>query len=174
MRSYPPIYSEIAAALDSHNLDHTLLKGFSSCPDFCPDPRSRVQYDIDLLFSPEEAERARDILIPLGYESLASSDSIPTDHLPTLLRKAAVAMERRLFRPRLASLRGPALSALGRSNRSDRGARINRIPSQIANSDIGWPHLQGAGAPGCTCVRSTAYAAALAPGEPSSGSWLGD
>ncbi len=80
------VFSEIAAALDAHGIKPIVLKGFANEKSYAPDPRARVQYDIDL-FCPETAAAARDALREIGYESLGGTGHLPTDHLPPLVRK---------------------------------------------------------------------------------------
>jgi hypothetical protein len=80
-------YQQCASALDAAGMPFLILKGFSHCPDFVPDPRLRSQYDLDLLFRHEDMSAAYDVAVKLGYEPLTSSDKLSTDHLPTMIRK---------------------------------------------------------------------------------------
>jgi hypothetical protein len=80
-------YQQCASAFETAGLPFLILKGFSHCPDFVSDPRIRSQYDLDLLFRREDILAAYDIAVELGYEPLTSSDKLPTDHLPTMIRK---------------------------------------------------------------------------------------
>jgi MFS family permease len=80
-------YREAALAFDAEGLEHLLLKGFSHCPLFVPDPRHRPQGDLDLYFPRDQVWRAQDIAVQLGYEPIKESDGHPVDHLPTLVRK---------------------------------------------------------------------------------------
>jgi len=80
-------YGEIAAAFDAEGLDYAILKGFSHCPWFVPDPRHRPQGDIDFLLARGDVYRARDTAMRLGYEPIVGRDRHPIDHLPTMVRK---------------------------------------------------------------------------------------
>jgi hypothetical protein len=81
-------YHEIAGALAEANVDHMVLKGFTKWPDYVPEPRHRVQSDIDLFCSPESIFRARDAIHALGYKSKHGVDDMPwVDHLPIMQRK---------------------------------------------------------------------------------------
>jgi len=80
-------YREAASAFQSAGLDHAVLKGFSHCPLFVPDPRHRSQGDLDLFFPHDQVERARDIAAGLGYEPIREHDRHPIDHLPAMIRK---------------------------------------------------------------------------------------
>ena len=80
-------YREIAAAFDAEGLEYAVLKGFSHCPLFVPDPRLRRQGDIDFLLTPGQVSRAWDAAARLGYGPIVAQDRHPTDHLPTLVRK---------------------------------------------------------------------------------------
>jgi hypothetical protein len=75
-------YAEIAPLFD-----HVVLKGFTHVPDFMPDPRCRVQYDLDLYVPPGDKERARDELLALGYQPIGPMEGLAMDHLPTMVRK---------------------------------------------------------------------------------------
>lgn len=80
-------YTEAAEAFKASGLEFLVLKGFTHCPDYVPDPRLRPHYDIDLLFPPEQVLHARDVAMQLGYEPLRGFDRFPIDHLPRLIRK---------------------------------------------------------------------------------------
>jgi MFS family permease len=80
-------YREVAALFDSQGIEYAVLKGFTHCPLFVPDPRRRPQGDIDFLFTPEQALHARDVVPQLGYEPIVPDDRHPIDHLPTMIRK---------------------------------------------------------------------------------------
>ena len=75
-------YAEIAGAFD-----HVVLKGFTHVPDFTPDPRVRVQYDLDLYVPREGLGSARNALLDLGYEPIRGMEGLAMDHLPTMVRK---------------------------------------------------------------------------------------
>jgi len=80
-------YTEAADALQAAGLDFAVVKGFSHCPLFTPDPRHRYQSDIDLLFTESQLVAARDVALQLGYEPITPFDRHPMNHLPTLIRK---------------------------------------------------------------------------------------
>jgi predicted MFS family arabinose efflux permease len=80
-------YEEIAAALRACGVEFVVLKGFSHWPSFTLDLRHRPQYDLDLWCSPDQAVKASDALVSLGYESLGGFDDVPLDHLPAMIRK---------------------------------------------------------------------------------------
>ena len=80
-------YAEIASALRDAQVDHIVLKGFTKTPDYVPEPRHRVQSDIDLFCPPETVFRARDALFALGYRAQHRFDDMPWDHLPPLRRR---------------------------------------------------------------------------------------
>lgn len=82
-------YAEIAGALNEAGVDHLVLKGFTKVPDYAPEPRHRIQSDIDLFCPPESILRARDALFDLGYGAQHAFDGMPWDHLPPLRRKTA-------------------------------------------------------------------------------------
>lgn len=73
-------YRRLAALLP----DAIALKGLTHCTLFGIPPERRAQYDIDLLLAPDGVERARDILLGQGYETIAGMEKFPTDHLPGL------------------------------------------------------------------------------------------
>ncbi|HEY1213375.1 MAG TPA: nucleotidyltransferase family protein, partial [Bryobacteraceae bacterium] len=79
-------FNEYASALSLADIPYVLLKGFSHCPELVPDPRLRLQYDLDLLFLPQDIRRAYDVATRLGFEPLAGFDQYPTDHWPTMIR----------------------------------------------------------------------------------------
>jgi hypothetical protein len=80
-------YAEIADALREARVEHVILKGFTKSPDYAPDPRHRMQSDIDLFCPLETIFRARDALSAIGYKAQHGFDDMPWDHLPTLRRK---------------------------------------------------------------------------------------
>jgi hypothetical protein len=81
-------YSEIADALINADVEYLVLKGFTKTPEYAPDPRHRIQSDIDLFCPPENVFRARDLLSPLGFKTQHRVDDI-CEHLPPLRRKTA-------------------------------------------------------------------------------------
>lgn len=66
---------------------HVVLKGVAHWPDFTPDPSLRMQYDLDLYCPRESVETARARAIELGFEPFEQPGELPTDHLPTMIRK---------------------------------------------------------------------------------------
>jgi MFS family permease len=80
-------YQEVAAELDDAGLEYAILKGFSHCPLFVPDPRHRPHGDIDLLLPRDDVHRARDAATRLGYEPIIPHGRHPIDHLPAMIRK---------------------------------------------------------------------------------------
>jgi len=56
-------------ALDAAGIASVVLKGFANWERYSPDPALRLQYDLDL-YCPDEAIRARDAILRLGYESI--------------------------------------------------------------------------------------------------------
>ncbi len=81
-------YTEIADTLTRAGVDHLVLKGFTKAPEYAPDPRHRIQSDIDLFCLPETVFRARDALSALGFSAQHRLDDI-CEHLPPLHRKNA-------------------------------------------------------------------------------------
>jgi hypothetical protein len=79
-------YTEIADALSEANVDTMVLKGFAKVPEYAPDPRHRIQSDIDLFCPAETIFHARDALFGLGYRAQHRSDDT-WDHLPPLRRR---------------------------------------------------------------------------------------
>jgi hypothetical protein len=80
-------YSEIANALREADVDYLVLKGFTKTPDYVPDPRHRIQSDIDLFCPPGSVLPARDALSTRGFRAQHGFDDMPWDHLPPLRRK---------------------------------------------------------------------------------------
>ncbi|MCE5310656.1 MAG: nucleotidyltransferase family protein [Acidobacteriales bacterium] len=78
---------EIAAAFEDGAIEFLVLKGLTQLPDFCSDPRLRVQYDVDVYCPQEHVLCARDALAELGYEAATADETAPVDHLPTMIRK---------------------------------------------------------------------------------------
>ena len=78
-------YMEVAGKLREAHIDHVVLKGFTKCPEYAPDPRHRVQSDIDLFCPPETVFRARDALSMIGLRAQHRVDDI-CEHLPALHR----------------------------------------------------------------------------------------
>jgi hypothetical protein len=91
-RRFPMIkhcYAEIAEALKNADADCVVLKGFTKSPDYVPDPRQRVQGDIDLYCPPGMIVRAGEALGEIGYEPIYRFEAMPWDHLPPLRRKTS-------------------------------------------------------------------------------------
>lgn len=82
-------YAEVADTLRKADVDHVVLKGFTKSPDYVPEPRHRIQGDIDLFCPPETVFRARDALATIGYEPVYQFEDMPWDHLPGLRRKSS-------------------------------------------------------------------------------------
>ncbi|MDP8979278.1 MAG: nucleotidyltransferase family protein [Acidobacteriota bacterium] len=80
-------YEELAQALRAARVDFVVLKGFTHCPDFVPDLKLRVQYDLDLYCLPETVQRAYAAASALGYEPIRGFEQFPLDHLPVMIRK---------------------------------------------------------------------------------------
>ena len=94
-------YRQASEAFESAGLEFVTLKGFTHAPGFVADPRLRTQYDLDLLFPPEQAWAARDIALKLGYEPFKGGNGAPVDHLPTLIRKTGWEWRGDYFDPEL-------------------------------------------------------------------------
>jgi hypothetical protein len=88
-RTIKESYAEIAGVLKSAHADYVVLKGFTKSPDYAPEPRHRVQGDVDLFCRPESMERAAHALATIGYEPIYRFDDMPWDHLPPLRRKTS-------------------------------------------------------------------------------------
>ncbi len=80
-------YLEIAKGLGQQGVGHVVLKGFTHVPLFVPASEYRLQADLDLLVDRGDLDRARQILLDLGFESSSGEDLFPTDHLPPFVRK---------------------------------------------------------------------------------------
>ncbi len=81
-------YAELAVALREAHVDYLVLKGFTKSPEYAPDPRHRVQSDIDIFCPRDTIFRARDALCGIGYRSQHLFDDQPWDHLPPLRKKS--------------------------------------------------------------------------------------
>lgn len=79
-------YEGIAHTLHAAGIEHVVLKGFTQCPEFVPDPALRVQYDLDLLLQDRDLTAACELIRWLGYEPIAETGN-PVDHLPVMIRK---------------------------------------------------------------------------------------
>jgi hypothetical protein len=80
-------HRRLSAAFESAGLEFLVLKGFSHCPLFIENPRSRVQYDLDLLLPHEHLRKAYEVTRELGYEPLRGFEEFPLDHLPAMVKK---------------------------------------------------------------------------------------
>ena len=80
-------YLQIADCLDSHGVEHVVLKGFLQAPHFVRNARLRMQYDLDLLCSREEVRQARRLLLELGFDTVQGHERLPIDHLPPMVRR---------------------------------------------------------------------------------------
>ena len=80
-------YLQIADCLDSHGVEHVVLKGFLQAPHFVRNARLRMQYDLDLLCSPEDVQAARKLLLELGFDTVQGHERLPIDHLPPMVRR---------------------------------------------------------------------------------------
>ena len=89
-----------------------VLKGFSHCPDFVPDPRFRAQYDIDLLFPLESVARARVVALKLEYQPSFHSVGIPSIICPPDSQDR-LEMARRLLRSGDTAVPGAAFPIVG-------------------------------------------------------------
>lgn len=82
-------YAEVADTLRNADVENVVLKGFTKSPDYVPEPRHRIQCDIDLFCPPETVFHARDALTAIGYEPVYQFEDMPWDHLPGLRRKSS-------------------------------------------------------------------------------------
>jgi hypothetical protein len=82
------VLQEILALLHEYAIDTLLLKGSALAYTLYPDPALRPMRDIDLLFRPEDAQRAHDLLKVNDFNQAEAV--IPPDHfhLPPLYRQA--------------------------------------------------------------------------------------
>jgi MFS family permease len=87
VRRIRALQAEIDGWLTAVGIDFIFLKGATQWPHFVSDPRLRVQYDLDLFCTAEDARPAWDLFREKGYEPIEGADGYPTDHLPTLIRK---------------------------------------------------------------------------------------
>jgi hypothetical protein len=81
------LYQCLAHKLGAVEIEYAALKGLTHCPDFGSQPEDRAQYDIDLFVPQHNMDRARDVVMSLGFESIESMEDAPTDHIPALIRK---------------------------------------------------------------------------------------
>ena len=87
LRRIRALQSQVGNWLAAAGIEFIFLKGTTQWPHFVADPQLRVQYDLDLFLPGEDARQAWDLLREKGYEPLEGAADLPTDHLPTLIRK---------------------------------------------------------------------------------------
>ncbi|MGD0667991.1 MAG: MFS transporter [Bryobacteraceae bacterium] len=80
-------YRLAARRLNASRIGFLALKGITHCALFGTPAAERVQYDLDLFSPPESVHAAEAALRDLGYERIPRMEDLPTDHLPTLIRK---------------------------------------------------------------------------------------
>jgi len=80
-------FEEIDSEFRKSGLEFVLLKGFTHA-EYGLTPESRVQYDLDVLTEPSDAEAAVFALQRLGYRQ-HSTLSLSDQHLPPMLRESA-------------------------------------------------------------------------------------
>jgi hypothetical protein len=81
------VYAELSNALRQAGAEHLVLKGFAQWAGYVRDPLLRMQSDIDIFCPSDSVLLARDAVAALGYESLKGIDDVPSDHLPSMIRK---------------------------------------------------------------------------------------
>ncbi len=88
----------IAFLLNQHGIEPVLLKGSSALVEgVFSDPGVRCMLDIDLLIEPEQTQRAWEILVDSGYQSVSDQTGMPQPkqglgaHLPRLFKDGVVA-----------------------------------------------------------------------------------
>lgn len=79
-------YTEAAGALRMARVPHVVLKGFTLATDYAPDPRFRMQSDVDLFCPPEFIDSAVAALIEIGYTPMENQNCRVADHVPALMR----------------------------------------------------------------------------------------
>jgi hypothetical protein len=95
------LYQNLAERLGTAGVEYAALKGLTHCPDFGSQPEDRTQYDIDLFVPQSQMTAARDQVLALGFESLESMESSPTDHIPALIRKTGWEWRGNFFDPEM-------------------------------------------------------------------------
>lgn len=101
VRRFREAHAEIAARLSAAGVDFVALKGLSHAKAFVPDAYDRVQYDLDYYCPHDSVERARDVLVVMGYQPLGGMEEFPTDHLPAMIRKTGWQWRGDYFDPEL-------------------------------------------------------------------------
>jgi hypothetical protein len=77
----------LSNALRQAGAEHLVLKGFAQWAGYVGDPLLRMQSDIDIFCPSESVLPARDSISALGYEPLKGIEDVPSDHLPSMIRK---------------------------------------------------------------------------------------
>jgi Uncharacterised nucleotidyltransferase/Major Facilitator Superfamily len=67
-------FAAISHALHSRGIEFVALKGFTHSPEFTPDPRLRVQGDLDLWCSEDAIAEAQETLFGLGYRPQGAAE----------------------------------------------------------------------------------------------------
>jgi hypothetical protein len=86
-RLWSAAQSEISASLAARGVEFLVLKGATHWPYFCDDPCHRPQYDLDVFCQPPQLEDARRVVSELGFEPVHGRAHVPTDHLPSMIRR---------------------------------------------------------------------------------------
>jgi Uncharacterised nucleotidyltransferase len=94
-------FLEFNRQLRSQSIRYLALKGLTYFPDFVDRIEHRVQYDHDFLIAQPDLERAFQLFQQLGYTPLETSDKLPVDHLPTLIRKTGWRWKGNLYDPEI-------------------------------------------------------------------------
>jgi hypothetical protein len=80
---------EIHDSLNSLGLPFVFLKGLTQWPYYSTSSETRPQYDVDLFAPGDAISQAWQAIRNLGYEPLPHTERLPTDHLPSLLRRTS-------------------------------------------------------------------------------------
>jgi len=94
-------FLEFNRRMRSLSIRYLALKGLTLCPDFFEKPEQRVQYDYDFLVTPSQLDIARQLFQKLGYTAIETENSLPVDHLPTLIRKSGWKWKGNLYDPEI-------------------------------------------------------------------------
>jgi len=95
------LYRDLTTRFEDDGIEYAALKGLTHCRDFGSVPENRTQYDIDLFIPPGQMDGARDQVCRLGFESIESMESSPTDHIPALIRKTGWEWRGNFFDPEM-------------------------------------------------------------------------
>lgn len=87
LRRIEALSAELDRRFVGAGVEYVRLKGLSHSRLFVADPRERVQYDLDFYCPPPSLDRARQVVLAMGYEPLSALQDFPTDHLPSMIRK---------------------------------------------------------------------------------------